>query len=834
MIPMNDNSLNEIKHITIPIKGMSCAGCASRIEKKLASLNGVDQATVNFGAESATVDYHPTSVSPDIILNTVESIGFEVPYIKKNLSIEGMICASCVSRVEKKLKELNGVVNAQANLASEKVAIEYLGSRVGVIDFQKALNEIGYNLITEETEIVSSFPEKDNHQREYKVLLYKFIFCAFFSVPILFLSMSGMNSNLFESKSSLFWILLILTTPVQFWGGWQFYKGTINGLKHGFADMNTLIALGTSAAYIYSFILTVFPGLMSDFMDKTSVYFDTSAMIITLVLMGRLMEARAKGRASDAIKKLIVMQAKTAKVIRDGKEIEIAIDKVMIDEIVCVRPGEKIPVDGILVEGNSSVDESMITGESIPVEKKIGDAVIGASINKSGFFKLKANRLGKDSVLAHVIKLVEEAQGSKATVQRLADKVAGIFVPIVIGIAIAAFLVWWIWGPQITTLTTSAFPFAMMVMISVLIIACPCALGLATPTAIMVGTGKGAELGVLIKGGETLEQIQKVDTVVFDKTGTLTEGKPKVTDVFSLPGSGMEDQQLLTMAASLEKGSEHPLGQAIVEEAMTRNLTLFPVKNFKNLPGFGVQAWLEDEEVSIGNARFMKEKGLDLSKVSNTLTKFADQGKTPMFVLKGKKFLGIIAVADQIKSEALEVIKDLKGRGLKVVMISGDHSLTAQAVARQIGIQEVHSEILPSGKAHEVERLMNEGRFVAMVGDGINDAPALAKANVGIAMGSGTDVAIETADVTLMSKKLYGVINAIDLSKATLKKIKQNLFWAFFYNSVGIPVAAGLLYPAFGILLKPMFAAVAMSLSSVSVVSNSLLLKGFRPLNRKN
>ncbi len=830
---MNETTLKEIKHITIPIKGMSCAGCASRIEKKLAGLNGVDQATVNFGAESATVNYHANSVSPDEILHTVESIGFEVPYIKKNLTVQGMTCASCVSRVEKKLKELNGVVNAQANLASEKVSIEYLGLRVGIFDFKKALNEIGYNLIVEETDITSSLPEKESHQREYKLLFIKFISCAFLSVLILVLSMSGMSFNLFGNKNLLLWVLLILATPVQFWGGWQFYKGTFTGFKHGFADMNTLIAIGTSAAYGYSFFVTAFPDLMGNLIEETSVYFDTSAMIITLVLMGRFMEARAKGRASEAIKKLIDMRAKTAKVIRDEKEIEIAVDQVMIDEIVCVRPGEKIPVDGIIIEGNSSIDEAMITGESIPVEKKIGDAVIGASMNKSGFFKMKANRLGKDSVLAHVIKLVEEAQGSKATVQRLADKVAGIFVPIVIGIAFMAFFIWWIWGTQITTMTLGAFPFAMMIFISVLIIACPCALGLATPTAIMVGTGKGAEMGVLIKGGETLEQMQRVDTIVFDKTGTLTEGKPKVTDVVSLVDSGIDNEQLLVLAASLEKGSEHPLGQAIVEEATTRSLDLFPIKNFKNLPGFGVQAWLEDEEVSIGSARLVEEKGLDLSEISTKLTLFSSQGKTPMFVLKNKKLLGIIAVADQIKPEAMEIVSNLVERGLKVVMITGDHSLTAQAVANQIGIQEVHSEILPSGKAEEVEKLMNEGRFVAMVGDGINDAPALAKANVGIAMGSGTDVAIETADVTLMSKKLHGVINAIDLSKATLKKIKQNLFWAFFYNSVGIPIAAGMLYPAFGILLKPIFAAAAMSLSSVSVVSNSLLLKRFRPLNRK-
>ena len=545
--------------------------------------------------------------------------------------------------------------------------------------------------------------------------------------------------------------------------------------------------------------------------------------------MGRLLEARAKGRASDAIKKLIGLQPKTARVERDGKELDIPVEQVIQGDIVLVRPGEKIPVDGILVEGPTTIDESMITGESIPVEKQIGDPVIGASINKTGYFKMKATRLGKDSVLAHIIQMVEEAQGSKAPVQRLADQVAAVFVPTVIALASLAFVVWWIWGASLTVLPTDSFLFAMMIFISVMIIACPCALGLATPTAIMVGTGRAAELGILIKGGEILEQAQRIDTVVFDKTGTLTLGQPEVTDIFVPPDQNMSEIELLKLAGSLEKGSEHPLGEAVVAAAKQRDIVLPSMQDFKVLPGFGVQARVADHDVVIGNRKLMEEAGLDLSSVENELEEWTREGKTPMLVQVDGRLGGAMAAADRIKPHAREAVARLKQKGMKVIMITGDHARTARTVADALGIDEVLAEVLPGDKANQVKQLMAQGRFVAMVGDGINDAPALAQAHIGIAMGSGTDIAMETSDITLMSQNLNTVVDAIELSRSTLRKIKQNLFWAFFYNILGIPIAAGVLYPAYGLLLKPLFAAAAMSFSSVSVVSNSLLLKRFKP-----
>ncbi len=639
--------------------------------------------------------------------------------------------------------------------------------------------------------------------------------------------LSGMQTAIsLDPNLHNFW-LLVLATPVQFWGGWQFYKGTWTGMKHGYTDMNTLIAVGTTVAFGYSAFATLFPSAVQSL--EQGVYYDTSAMIITLVLMGRLLEARAKGRASDAIRKLIGLQPKTARVERQGTEIDLPVEQVVAGDIISVRPGEKIPVDGTVLDGNTAVDESMITGESVPVDKMPGDDVIGASINRTGFFKMTATRLGRDSVLAHIIKLVEEAQGSKAPVQRLADRVAGIFVPIVIALASLAFLVWWLFGNAITALPTDPLLFAMMIFISVMIIACPCALGLATPTAIMVGTGKGAELGILIKGGEILEQAQNLDTILFDKTGTLTEGRPAVTDVWVDPHSEMNADRLLTLSASLEKGSEHPLGQAVVREAEQRQLKLYPVSDFKALPGFGVQAQVDGVEVALGNQRLMEEAGYEVSAVLKQVEEFSKQGKTPLLIRVQDKVVGLLATADQIKPNARNVVARLKERGLDVMMITGDHTRTAKAVADQLGIEHVLAEVLPGDKAGEVQRLIAEGRHVAMVGDGINDAPALAKADIGIAMGSGTDVAMESSDITLMTSDLHAVGDAIELSRKTLSKIKQNLFWAFFYNILGIPIAAGVLYPFYGVLLQPLFAAAAMAFSSVCVVSNSLLLKRFQP-----
>ncbi|MGP0567115.1 MULTISPECIES: heavy metal translocating P-type ATPase [unclassified Nitrospina] len=822
---MPDTKTQESKSLSLPIQGMSCASCAARIEKKVGEVPGVSKVSVNFGAERAAVDYDPETATPDAIISTIQKIGFDVPSVQKTFPVEGMTCASCVGRVEKKLRGLDGVVDVSVNLASERATVNYMEARVGLPDFRTALADIGYSVpdVESEAETATQEAEEARHQREYRALQFKFASSLGLAVAIMTLGMTGWVEN----TSTLHWLLFVLATPVQFWGGWQFYKGTWAGLKHGYADMNTLIAVGTTVAYAYSVAVTVLPELAASFGTELAVYYDTSAMIIALVLMGRMLEARAKGRTSDAIRKLMGMQARTARVERNGEEHDLPIDQVEVGDIVSVRPGERVPVDGTITEGQTAIDESMISGESVPVEKKEGDDVIGASINKTGYFKMKATRLGRDSVLAHIIRMVQEAQGSKAPVQRLVDKVAGVFVPVVIGIALVAFGFWWLAGPSVAALPTEPGLFAMMIFISVMIIACPCALGLATPTAIMVGTGKGAEMGVLIKGGETLEQAQKLNTIVFDKTGTLTEGKPVVRDVWVAEGAGLNEDTLLMYAASLEKGSEHPLGVAIVEHAKEKNVSLKSTEGFEALPGFGVKAKVDGHDVALGNLRMMQDAGLDVEAVREKAETFAGEGRTAMLVQVDGRIVGIIAAADRVRPESKSAIQSLKQRGLEIVMITGDNQKTAEAVGGELGIDRVLAEVLPADKAQQVKRLQDEGRFVAMVGDGINDAPALAQANIGIAMGSGTDVAIETADITLMTHDLNAVVDAIELSRRTMSKIRQNLFWAFFYNVLGIPIAAGVLYPFNGVLLQPMFAAAAMSFSSVSVVSNSLLLKRF-------
>jgi Cu+-exporting ATPase len=749
-----DKTSSGLKRLITPIRGMSCASCASRIEKKVAGLEGVSQVGVNFGAEQASIDYDSSKVTETGIHEVIEKLGFEVP-----------------SYGESKAEEVES--------------------------------------------------EDQRHASEIDNLKRRFTFSALVAIAIMFSGMEWVQSFLpgpGSSEHNL--LLLILATPVQFWAGLVFYRGAWTGIRHGYSDMNTLIAVGTSAAYFYSVFLTVLPGIF----ESVDVYFDSSVMIIALVLMGRLLEAKAKSNASSAIRKLIGLQPKTAKVERGDAEIDVLIDDVVAGDIVIVRPGEKVPVDGTIIEGSSSVDESMISGESIPVDKISGESVVGGSLNKTGFFKMRATRLGKESVLAQIISMVEEAQGSKAPVQRLADKVAGVFVPVVIMIATLSFLGWWILGGSLD-LPTSPFVFALMTFISVLIIACPCALGLATPAAIMVGTGKGAEFGILIKGGEVLESVGKLDVVLFDKTGTLTEGTPKLDDVILDADTEFSVDQLLTYAASLEKGSEHPLAEAIVSESKKRNLRLENISDFQALPGFGVRAVLNHREIVLGNANLMNENDIDVVHWEERLEGFARQGKTPMILAVDKKVVGVITTADTLRSHARETVERLMGLGLKVGMITGDNRYTAQTIADQLDIQMVLSEVLPGDKADEVEQLKAKGLLVAMIGDGVNDAPALARADVGIAVGSGTDVAMEASDITLMTSDLRAVADAIELSNRTMKKIKQNLFWAFFYNSLGIPIAAGLLYPVFGILLKPVYAALAMAFSSVSVVGNSLLLK---------
>ncbi|UCD11973.1 MAG: copper-translocating P-type ATPase [Nitrospinaceae bacterium] len=814
---MNDTTAK--KHsIQIPVEGMSCASCSSRIEKKIGGMAGVASARVNFAAERATVEFDPRLASLADFSSAIERLGFKVPRVRTVFPVEGMTCASCVSRVENKLRGLEGVMKVEVNLATERAAVEYIPLLVSVQDFQAELAVAGYTLHAEEE--AGKEGGEERHAAELKKMAVRFGASAVLT--------SGLLAGAMAAGLGHGW-QFALATPVQFWGGALFYGGAFKGLRHGTVDMNTLVAGGTSAAYFYSAFATLFPSAMSFLGEEVVVYFDTSAVIITLVLLGRWMEARAKSRASNAIRKLIGLQPKTARVEREGREVEVPVLELVPGDRLVVRPGERIPVDGRIVEGSAAIDESMITGESVPVDKVPGDPVIGASINTTGFFKMDAERVGRDSVLAQIVRLVEEAQGSKAPVQRLADRVAAVFIPTVMAIALAAFVFWFTFGGRMMELPAPPFVFALMTFISVLIIACPCALGLATPTAIMVGTGKGAELGILIKGGETLEKVQKIETIVFDKTGTLTRGRPEVTDVIALEDCPVPPDRLLALAASLEKASEHPLARAVVDEAGRRGIKLEPVTEFVTRPGFGVCGRIGDSRVSLGNVRMMVDDGLDISRFQEGLEELSSRGKTPMLVAFDGAVAGVVAAADIVKPEAREAVGRLKKMGLEVALVTGDNPETARAIAGELLIDTVRAEVLPAGKADEIAKLKAQGRFVAMVGDGINDAPALARADVGIALSSGTDVAMEASDITLMSHDLHAVADAIELSRRTLQKIRQNLFWAFFYNCLGIPIAAGVLYPFSGVLLKPIFAAAAMSFSSVSVVSNSLLLKRFKP-----
>jgi Cu+-exporting ATPase len=760
---------------------------------------------------------------------------------KIDLPVSGMSCASCVARIEKALKGKEGVTQASVNLASEKATVEYLPSQVTLADLKQVIRDAGYevpepevsstNLLESKEVRVGDALEKDRVTKEKKIkqLKTKFIICLALSVLIMIGSMPMLIPGLREIPLSVtYLILFVLTSPVQFWGGWQFYRGAYAALKHKTTDMNVLVAVGTSAAYVYSLFPTFFPSVFTNANLDLDVYYDTAAMIISLILLGRFLEARAKGRTSEAIKKLMGLQVKTARVIRNDEERDIPVEEVVVGDVVIVRPGEKIPVDGKIVEGRSVVDESMLTGESIPVGKEVGDPVVGATLNKTGTFKFQATKVGKDTILAQIIKLVEEAQGSKAPIQYLADRVAAVFVPTVIGTAILTFFVWYFTGHSVTV--------SMLNFVAVLIIACPCSLGLATPTAIMVGTGKGAEQGILIKGGESLEMAHKVDTLVFDKTGTLTQGKPVVTDIFAVGNTSDLDkssatrstQELLQLAASAERGSEHPLGEAIVNRAKELGLPLLDTEAFEAIPGQGIRVKVGGKELLLGNPRLMAHAGIDFINLIQEVEKLSDQGKTPIFMALNGKPAGLLAVADTLKPSSFPVVQELQNLGLEVIMITGDNRQTAEAIAREIGIKRILAEVLPQDKASDVKKLQDEGKRVAMVGDGINDAPALAQADVGIAIGTGTDVAMEASDITLIRDDLKGVLTAIQLSKRTMQIIKQNLFWAFFYNVIGIPIAAGVLYPFLGISLKPIFAAAAMAFSSVSVVSNSLRLRKFR------
>ncbi|MFC2025154.1 heavy metal translocating P-type ATPase [Chloroflexota bacterium] len=814
----------------IHVTGMTCTTCAATIEKGLSETLGVEQANVSFASEKASVEYDPSKVSLGKIKDAVSQLGYGVATKKSIFPVGGMTCTSCVARVEEALSSVPGVVEANVNLASEKATVEYVeGTKIA--DLRRAVQEAGYEL-SSEAETLEDVTAAAQH--EIRRLRNRFIIAVILGLSILVL---GFGPS-FIGKAYLLWAL---ATPVQFWAGWRFYRGAWGVLKHRTADMNTLIAVGTSAAYFYSMVAVLFPSLFVAAGRGADVYFDTAALIIGLILLGRFLEARARGQTSEAIKKLIGMQPNTALVIRDGEEREIPVEDVQVGDLILVRPGERVPVDGIIRQGYSSVDESMITGESIPVEKKIGDEVIGATINKTGSFQFEATKIGKDTTLAQIIRLVEEAQGSKAPIQRLADVIASYFVPAVIGIAIITFIIWYFLGPA------PALTYALLNFVAVLIIACPCALGLATPTAIIVGTGKGAEHGILIRSAEALERSHQIRTVLLDKTGTLTSGEPVVTDIIAVPSSSQEE--VLRLAASAEYASEHPLGEAIVKAALERKLEVSPATDFNAVPGHGVEASVEGKKLILGNLKLMKERGFPLDGLEEEATRLWDDGKTVMFLSIDSQAIGIIAVADTLKPNAKEAVEELHKMGIEVVMLTGDNQRTAEAIAQEVGIDNALAEVLPEHKAQEVKKLQEEGKVVAMVGDGINDAPALAQADVGIAIGTGTDVAMETGDITLISGDLGGIVTAISLSKRTMKTIKQNLFWAFAYNTVLIPVAAGVLYLIFGntgvparlhfILgdygfLNPILAAAAMAASSITVVTNSLRLKRFSPTKFDN
>jgi Cu+-exporting ATPase len=804
--------------IDLPIIGMSCASCATTIESELKKTDGVLGATVNFGVEKASVTFDPEIAKTENLVKAVRDTGYDVVTQKATIPIRGMHCSSCVETIETTLREIGGVVSVNVNFGTEKATIEFVTDKVSLTEVKRAIRESGYEPLDAERENLVN-EEKKAQERETKTLRNKFIFSAAVGLIVFLGSMNEWfpwMPNIFKNWITLF----ILTTPVQFWAGWQFYKGALAALKHSRTDMNTLITLGTSSAYLYSVVATFFPQLFRAGGIEPATYFDTSTIIISLILLGRFLELKARGKTNEAIRKLIGLGAKTARVMRDGEEIGIPVEEVQVGDIIVVHPGEKIPVDGIINEGYSTIDESMITGEPIPSEKKAGDNVIGATINRTGSFKFMATNVGTNTVLSQIIKLVEEAQTSKAPIQRLADVIASYFVPMVIGVSILTFIAWYFLGPS------PAFTYAFLNFVAVLIIACPCALGLATPTAIMVGTGKGAENGVLIKNAEALETARKVNVIVFDKTGTLTKGKPEVTDIIT-SGEFSKDETL-RIAASGEKGSEHPLSDAIVKRAKEMGLDIKDAQNFSAVPGEGIESTLDGHSIFVGNIKLMNSKGINVTNLENRAEELAGEGKTTVFVSIDNKAAGIIAVADTLKLHSIEVVQAIKNLGIEVIMITGDNPCTAEAIGKKLGINRVFAEVAPQDKASKVKKLQEEGKTVAMVGDGINDAPALAQADLGIAIGAGTDIAIESGNIVLIGDDLRGVITAIELSKKTISIIKQNFFWAFFYNLLLIPLAAGVLYPFFGILLNPILAAAAMALSSVSVVTNSLRLKRFK------
>ncbi len=806
------------KQITLPVMGMTCANCVAAVERNTKKAAGVSQAVVNFSTEKVTVTYDPAQASPQDMIARIDKAGYSVPVATLDLAITGMTCANCVNTVERTLnKKVPGIVEAMVNFATEKATVKYIPGSVSRAEMVAAIEKAGYGVIqsNSDTDLVDA--EKEAREHELKTQTHKLWVGVAFTVPLFILSMAR-DFGLLGAWSHAAWVnylFLALATPVQFYTGWDYYVGAYKSLRNRSANMDVLVALGSSVAYFYSIAVTV--GLLGG-----HVYFETSAAIITLIKVGKLLEVQAKGKTSEAIKALMGLQAKTARIERNGVEVDIPTDQVVVGDRVIIRPGEKIPVDGVVVAGHSAVDESLLTGESLPVSKQIGDEVIGATLNKQGLLKIEATKVGKETALAQIVRLVEEAQGSKAPIQALADKVAAVFVPIVILIAVLTFLAWLASG--------AGFNAALVRLVAVLVIACPCALGLATPTAIVVGMGKGATQGILFKNSAALEQAHALQAIVLDKTGTITKGEPAVTDI--IPGNlwTAGSEKILQLAASVERGSEHPLGEAVVRAAQAQGLTLSQPTGFEAITGHGVSAEVEGSKVLLGNLRLMEQKHVELNGLGAKIDQLQQEAKTALWVAVDGQAAAAIGIADTIKDGSKEAVDILKAMGLEVVMMTGDNQATAQAIAQAVGVDRVLAEVLPDEKAAHVAALQKEGLTVAMVGDGVNDAPALAQADVGIAIGTGADVAMEAAGITLISGDLRSVPKAIHLSRATMRTIKQNLFWAFAYNTVLIPVAAGALviFPSLPVWLRelhPIAAAFAMAFSSVSVVGNSLRLR---------